>query len=82
MRTHTGEKPFSCHYCSFRTTQKRNLKTHIRTHTGEKPYACVHCPYRSAWKGNLNAHLLTHRTLDEQGSSRNGNLGPQGNFGL
>lgn len=82
MRTHTGEKPFSCQFCTFRTTQKRNLITHIRTHTGEKPYACAHCPYRSAWKGNLNAHLLTHRNVDELGAgTRNDTLGPQGNYG-
>ncbi|KAK7082268.1 hypothetical protein SK128_027459 [Halocaridina rubra] len=29
-KTHTGEKPFACIYCSFRTIQKVNLKTHMR----------------------------------------------------
>ena len=26
---HTGEKPFHCHYCSFRCNQKDNLKLHV-----------------------------------------------------
>lgn len=28
-RTHTGEKPFPCPYCAYRSTQSNNLKTHI-----------------------------------------------------
>lgn len=30
MRTHTGEKPFKCPYCSHRSATKGNLKAHIR----------------------------------------------------
>ena len=29
MRVHTGEKPFACPHCDYRSTQKSNLKTHI-----------------------------------------------------
>ena len=29
MRTHTGEKPFACPHCTFRSAQKGNLKKHM-----------------------------------------------------
>jgi uncharacterized Zn-finger protein len=32
-RIHTGEKPFQCPFCDYRSTQKGNLNAHImRTH--------------------------------------------------
>ena len=30
VRTHTGEKPFACPYCSFRSAQKGNVTVHVR----------------------------------------------------
>lgn len=33
LRTHTGEKPFECKYCDYKSSRKGNLKTHtIKRH--------------------------------------------------
>lgn len=31
MRTHTGEKPFGCHLCTYRSAQRSNLNVHLRS---------------------------------------------------
>ena len=30
FRTHTGEKPFACPFCTYRANQKSNLRVHIK----------------------------------------------------
>lgn len=60
MRTHTGEKPYSCPHCPYSATTRTTLKRHVRTHTGERPYACAYCSYRSNQKGTLKSHILAH----------------------
>lgn len=61
MRTHTGEKPYSCLYCDYKSADSSNLKTHIKTkHSKEMPYKCERCFQTFAEEEELMQHGLMH----------------------
>ncbi|KAM3601312.1 uncharacterized protein V6R79_010535 [Siganus canaliculatus] len=61
MRTHTGEKPYSCLYCDYKSADSSNLKTHVKTkHSKEMPYKCERCFQTFAEEDELMQHGLTH----------------------
>jgi len=70
IRLHTGEKPFACDLCDYRSNQKGNLRMHIQQNHSEnpeeKPYACQWCNYRSKQSSNLYSHMRAkHKNQEE-----------------
>lgn len=67
LKTHEGEKPFQCHYCSYSARRKAHLEDHVRRHTGEKPYKCGRCEYECVQGTQILQHLRKVHKVDSMG---------------
>ena len=81
MRTHSGEKPYTCNICEKGFTNSSYLTKHMRTHSGEKPYTCNLCEKGFTQQNSLTIHIRIHSgekpytcNICEKGFTQHGNF--------
>ncbi|KAJ8028739.1 Zinc finger protein 91 [Holothuria leucospilota] len=59
-RIHTGEKPFVCNHCDFKTGDPSSYSKHMKRHVSH-PFKCPYCPFRFTSLNSLKLHETSHQ---------------------
>ena len=62
IRLHTGEKPFKCRFCDYRSAQKSNIYVHVKAKHPEKgQQTAISCVLCIQTQFNSTSSLMQHR---------------------
>ncbi|XP_078587844.1 uncharacterized protein LOC144868958 [Branchiostoma floridae x Branchiostoma japonicum] len=64
IRKHTGEKPFKCAHCPFKTSLEDTLAKHNKHHESNGAVKCRYCSYSS----DVTRVVTNHEKLHEEGT--------------
>ena len=65
MRTHSGDRPYTCATCGQAFLQSSDLTAHVRVHTGDRRYACT-CGKAFSKSSHLARHCKKVHALDPE----------------
>ena len=68
MRTHTGEKPFTCHFCDYNSTQSSDTKKHEDAVHWKRKWFCQESGCNKSYTdtNNMRKHLKSKHNIQSK----------------